>query len=242
MQRSDMQLGSVLGMKAATFFFILGMLAVMLAFLAGLALDFIRLGDGGQQVPVTCPASATPQIINATCPIMNRTCPSVNPVAPVYVNYSFCPYITADHMAYDWELINYSDGSQACFAHYSYFPAVLGQDMISRSSSASSISIALSKADGHNYVIQTLPCTGSMQPMMGCGNTIITQELLPSDTVNIGDVVGYDSGILNQGLIHQVVAKNGTCYIIKGLSLQQPDGCIDRSQITERLVGIIYTR
>lgn len=201
-------------------------------------------GEPVDQAPVMSSPQAPTQVVCAPSSVpQNITCPSVNPVAPVTIIYSACPWAeNASHSAYGCQIVNYSGGAQGCFPDYGYYPSVLPQDALSRSMSPTSLSITLSKADGHDYNVFSLPCTGSMQPMMGCGNTIVTQQLLPSDTVNIGDVVGYDSGILNRGLLHQVVAKNGSCFIVKGLALSQPDGCIDRSMITERLVGIIYTR
>ncbi|MFH0884826.1 MAG: hypothetical protein V1861_03895 [Candidatus Micrarchaeota archaeon] len=85
-------------------------------------------------------------------------------------------------------------------------------------------------------------CTGSMHPAMGCGNTLLTEKISPSDSINIGDIVVYRSK--GRYISHQVVAydEDADCYRLKGSNSPYMDPeCVKRDAMVAREVLIVPT-
>lgn len=83
--------------------------------------------------------------------------------------------------------------------------------------------------------------TGSMQPMFGPGNLLVQEEVDAGTFLNVGDIVVYrsDDGSL---VVHQIVAAQEGCFVMKGLNNAFPDGdCVDRDMIEYRLLFALPT-
>ena len=87
-----------------------------------------------------------------------------------------------------------------------------------------------------------ISCTGSMQPLIGCGNKVYLKELAADDEVNIGDIIAYRNG--DEYIMHQVVDENTGegCYYLKGFNnVFMDQECIDRDDMEFRVAVILPT-
>ena len=126
----------------------------------------------------------------------------------------------------------------ADFMGVKYYPKYLNSSEFALETRGNKTTITFDRALTKRSVL----CTGSMHPFIGCGNTVLTEDLGPGDVLNVGDIVVYHNGDVDIG--HQIVGKNegDDCYYIKGSNvLLQDPLCVKRDQIFARIVVVIPT-
>lgn len=94
----------------------------------------------------------------------------------------------------------------------------------------------------HNPSALAKTKTSSMQPMFGPGNLLVQEEVDKNTQLNEGDIVIYEDDQAKL-IIHQIVGKNGDCFLTKGLNNPAPDVvCVKPEMIKFRLLFAIPTK
>ena len=83
-------------------------------------------------------------------------------------------------------------------------------------------------------------CTESMRPYMGCENTVLVEPIDENTIIQAGDIIRYKDGERN--VLHQFVGTQGDCYRFKGFNDILIDDCVERDELTHRLVTVITTK
>ena len=119
-----------------------------------------------------------------------------------------------------------------------YYPAVLDHTDVNVSYAEEQTVITINKS----LIPADIACTESMQPMMGCKNKALLEELKPGQVVNVGDIVAYDGE--DGYIMHQVTSydRNNACYHLKGINnVFEDSDCVSRDDMKYRAVLIIPT-
>lgn len=120
-----------------------------------------------------------------------------------------------------------------------YYPRWMDMSEVHLSYGANSTTITLDRP--LRWI--NISCTGSMQPMMGCENMVLHEELGPDDGVAVGDIVAYykaDDVLIE----HQIIAYDETndCYLFQGMNNGYVDGdCVARSEMKYRVAMALPT-
>lgn len=97
-------------------------------------------------------------------------------------------------------------------------------------------------ADTRLIPSEGVKCSGSMKPMLGCGNTLIFEKITEATALNEGDIITFIRDENDEsGVIHQLVEITDDCYRFKGLNNNVDDGCVPRENFVYRLVAIVFT-
>lgn len=94
----------------------------------------------------------------------------------------------------------------------------------------------------HSPAALSKTSTESMQPMFGPGNLLVQEEVNQDTVLEAGDIVVYDNR-QGQLIIHQIIGKEGDCFVAKGLNNPVPDQvCITQDMVKYRLLFAIPTK
>lgn len=97
-------------------------------------------------------------------------------------------------------------------------------------------SINISILEQGDYYITGCANTGSMRPTLDWGAYVVIER---TSNVSIGDISLYTND-LGQSVAHRIVGEQGDCWILKGDNNVYPDLPALKTEITGKVVAIIY--